>query len=220
MIPRKKPVGDSVIIQGGGEEEQCCSIIHAFWGLNYHIPDFLETITNDPGRQEFGFAYYWETIIPEQTQVDQVSIMIPPDGGPPVTVPGAGIQIGIYNMVDSGTEFPALARTTVTPVTAFATGVHTFALDSRILIPAGRYAVALVSPCMDYVGIEGNSLLMKLENIVYNNAGLLNRFGIIEGPELTMTLPDLLDSSNVDPDPLAYFTAIPVLFFDDSQEYA
>jgi hypothetical protein len=195
-------------------------IVHAFWGYTYQIPDFLETRTNDPGRQEFGEAYYWETIVPENTQVDRVSFQIPPDLGPPVTRPGAGIQIGIYDMNVSGISFPVLARTAVVPVTAFATGVHTFALDTRILIPAGRYAVAMVAPCMNFVGIVGNTLLEKMENIVYSNAGLLNRFGIIQGPEFTMTLPAVLDESNVILDPDSYFTAIPVLFFDDSQEYA
>lgn len=191
-------------------------IVHAMWGYTYEIPNFTDTVDNDPGLLESGEAFYWEFIVPVATQVDQVTFTTAP--GTVFSGSLLPISFALYDMNESDTSFPRVAVSESVQQSDLTAGQKkTLALDTRILILPGRYALAYAGPCFNMICINGNPVLFEMVNRIYFNppSGILPRFGKIG---TLADLPETLDSSNVNVFGLLS-TIVPAVYFNDSQEF-
>lgn len=205
-------------------------LVHAFWGYSFHIPNSTDTISADAGFNESGHGAYYQMIIPAPCTVDRISFWRDPGSGTP-----GFISFGLYDMNQSRTEFPLVARTAPFHLDTIDNGLNVRALDSRVDIAPGIYAYAYTGPCFhSIISIRNNVIPWIMVNALYNttwngfNSNTpppgdgLPPFGSVITPFSTGALPDQLDSSTVDLTgawDASSFSAVPLGYFDDSQEF-
>jgi hypothetical protein len=200
-------------------------IVHAMWGYTYEIPNFTDTVVRDPGALEADSGGYWQMIVPVTTTLDRVSFWTP-TGSTPAS--SGDVYFALYDINTSNSSWERVAVSDPLPVTTgvpFATRRHTLALDSRVTIDPGIYAVAYIAPCFDILCILGNDPIFRMVNELWNDDGGPttdpgpNRYGgiFLDGGT---TMPDTLNLINATSHNALFSTWIPMSYWDDSETFS